>query len=164
MAKILDVQKALDRAQYLCSQREKCIADIKLKLKQWGVSDDDIPSIIKQLVDNKFIDEQRFALSFARDKANFNRWGPKKIEMALRAKYISTDIIQLALEDIEPLIDNDTLGMLLGKKLKTLKYKNIFDLKNKLLRFGVSRGYNYSNVLSEVEKLIANLDLTQEPN
>lgn len=161
MAKTLDTKKALERAQRLCSLQEKCTADILLKLNQWGISHDDALSIINELVESKFIDEHRFALSFARDKANINHWGPKKIEMALRAKRINNDTIQQALEDVEPLTDNKTLGNLLGKKLKTLKYKNAYDLKTKLLRFGVSRGFNYNNVLSEVDKILNDFDLTK---
>ncbi|MDY0200648.1 MAG: regulatory protein RecX [Tenuifilaceae bacterium] len=162
MAKTLDTQKALERAQRLCSLQEKCISDVKLKLIQWGANTDDITGIIKQLVESGFINEQRFALSFARDKANGNHWGPKKIEMALRTKRISDELIQLALEDVEPLTDNETLGKLLSKKLRSLKYKNIYDLKNKMLRFGVSRGFNYGDVRDETDKIIRDLDLTED--
>lgn len=162
MAKTLDTQKALERAQRLCSLQEKCISDVKIKLIQWGVSADDATGIIKQLVASEFIDEQRFSLSFARDKANVNHWGPKKIEIALRTKRISDDLIQLALEDVAPLTNNETLGKLLSRKLKSLKYKNIYDLKNKMLRFGVSRGFNYGDVRDEVDKIIRDLDLTED--
>ena len=162
MTKTLDTKKALERAQRLCSLQEKCTADIMLKLSQWGVNQNDATTIIDELIKSKFIDEERFALSFARDKANVNHWGPKKIEMALRTKRIGNDTIQQALKEIEPLTNNETLGKLLGKKLKTLKYKNVYDLKNKLLRFGVSRGFSYNNVLGEADKIIGNLDFAED--
>ncbi|MDD4385854.1 MAG: regulatory protein RecX [Bacteroidales bacterium] len=155
MAKQLNPKTALNRAQWLCSQREKCVSEIKLKLTQWGISEDDSSTIIKSLQKDDFINESRYALTFAHDKARFNKWGPRKIEMSLRAKRIGDDKIQDALSEVEQFTNSETLNDMLNKKAKTLKYKDLYDLKNKLIRFAISRGFDYGKVLEVIDEVIA---------
>jgi regulatory protein len=154
MPKPLTPKTALERAQWLCSQREKCISEIRLKLTQWQQSEDDSQKIIKSLESEGFINETRYSLAFAREKARFNKWGPRKIEMALRAKRISDDDIQQALAEVEQFTSTESLTDLLTKKAKTIKHKDKYDLKNKLLRFALSRGFAYGEVLGVVDKLV----------
>lgn len=154
MAKQLTPKTALNRAQWLCSQREKCVSEIKLKLTQWGISEDDSSAIIKSLQKDDFINESRYALTFARDKARFNKWGPRKIEMSLRAKRINDDDIQNALIEVEQFTSTQNLTDLLAKKAKSIKYKDLYDLKNKLLRFAISRGFDYGKVLEVIDEVI----------
>jgi regulatory protein len=156
MPKQLTPQTALNRAQWLCSQREKCLAEIKLKLTQWGIGADDAQSILITLVSDGFINESRFALTFARDKARFNKWGPKKIEMALRAKRISKEDIEQALTEIEEFTSTENLTELLTKKAKTIKYKDAYDLKTKLIRFALSRGFEYGKVMGVIGSIVDN--------
>jgi regulatory protein len=154
MPKPLTPKTALERAQWLCSQREKCISEIRLKLTQWQQSEDDSQKIIKSLVSEGFINETRYSLAFAREKARFNKWGPRKIEMALRAKRISDDDIQQALAEVEQFTSTESLTDLLTKKAKTIKHKDKYDLKTKLLRFALSRGFAYGEVLGVVEGVV----------
>jgi regulatory protein len=116
MAKQLTPKTALNRAQWLCSQGEKCVYEIKLKLTQWGINEGDSTTIIKSLQKDDFINESRYALTFARDKARFNKWGPRKVEMSLRAKRIADDNIQNALLEIEQFTNAENLTELLTKK------------------------------------------------
>lgn len=155
MPKQLSPKTALNRAQWLCSQREKCVSEITLKLTQWGISEDDSSTIIKSLQKDDFINERRYALTFARDKARFNKWGPRKIEMSLRAKRINDDDIQNALSEVEQFTSTENLTDLLAKKAKSIKYKDLYELKNKLLRFAISRGFNYGKVLGVIDEVIA---------
>lgn len=128
--------------------------DIRIKLQQWGVEAGQIQVIIDSLVKDKFIDEARYANAFAREKARFNNWGPRKIGTALRAKRIPDEYVSTALSEIEQFVSADKLSELIAKKAQTISYKDNYDLKNKLLRFGVMRGFEYGEVLSVVEKLI----------
>jgi regulatory protein len=154
MPKQLTPKIALDRAQWLCSQREKCVHEIKLKLTQWGIGAKDSQAILKSLVSDGFVNESRFALTFARDKARFNKWGPRKIEMALRAKRISKEDIEHALTVIQEFTSTENLTELLTKKAKTIKHKDKYDLKTKLIRFALGRGFEYENSLNIIEKII----------
>jgi regulatory protein len=154
----IDKSKALSRAQWLCSKQERCSSSIMVKLTQWGITANDAAEIISSLKSDGFINEKRYALSFAREKACFSKWGPKKIEMALRAKRIPNEDIEIAIMETLQYQSADKLDELIAKKARTTKYKNIYDLKNKLLRFGISRGFEYSQVLASLEKVIDNLN------
>lgn len=151
----MDAKKALDRAQWLCSQSEKCTFDIKKKLLQWDVDEMEGEKIINALLEDEFIDESRYAISFAREKSRFNKWGPKKIEMALRAKRIADEHIVIALAESAEHSNDDMLRELLTSKAKTIKAKDSYDLKTKLIRFGMSRGFEYGRVLKILGEIIS---------
>jgi regulatory protein len=150
-------KRMLEIAQALCSRQEKCLYDIRSKLRQWGAPPDMIPSIEKDLLADRYIDETRYSLSFAREKARFNVWGPKKIEMALRAKQISNENIQLALAEVQQFISNDTLVDLLQRKTKTLKACDKYELRNKLIRYGLSKGFGYD----DIQKALSSLNMEE---
>lgn len=154
MRKVLSPKTALDRAQWLCSQREKCVSEIKLNLFKWGIEAEEGERIIASLIKDGFIDEARYALAFAREKARFNGWGPRKIQMALRAKAVPQEHIGLALEEIQEFLTEENIVNLLQKKSKTIKYKDVYDFKSKLLRFALSRGFHYEQSLSVVEQIV----------
>lgn len=152
--KPLTRQQAIQRAQYLCARQERCAYDIQQKLRQWQLSKDDIDAILENLISNKFIDDERFASLYVRDKSKFNKWGPIKIVHSLKAKHISSEIIEKLISEIKPDQDDKTLYELLVKKAKSTKSKSPYDLKVKLIRFGVSRGFDYSSVSDTVGSII----------
>jgi regulatory protein len=142
----LTTEKALQRAQALCAMQERCSFDIRTKLKQWQLPSADIDKIINNLQQDGFINDERFALMFARDKSKFNKWGPLKIAFSLKSKHISDNIVQFALNEIEQLDSESILKDLLIRKMKGIKAKSPYDLKNKLIRFGISRGFDFGMV------------------
>jgi regulatory protein len=150
----LTLEKATQRVQSLCARQERCSYDIRIKLRQWQVSPEDIEKIIKKLNADNFINDERYAHMFARDKSKFNKWGPLKISYTLKSKHIPDDTIKSVLLEIEPNQDDKSLFDLLHKKSKSIKAKSIHDLKNKLIRFGISRGYDYRLVCNSVSSII----------
>jgi regulatory protein len=143
------------RAMALCSQREYCIGDIRNKLQSWGVRENDIESIILLLIKEKFLNEERFAQAFVKDKFNFNRWGKIKISSHLKSKNVAPDIIRSALDIIDNDLYKKTLIDMITIHRKTVKAKNQYDLKAKLLRFGLSRGFESSllyDLLNDLEE------------
>jgi len=144
--KELSPEKAIDRAQFLCARQERCSDDIRKKLVQWKVSASNIDLIIKKLATDGFINDERYALMFARDKSKFNKWGPLKISYALKAKHFSEETIKKVLVEIAPSMDQSNLLDILTKKAKSVKSKSPYDLKVKLIRFGLSRGFEYEQV------------------
>ena len=139
MATPTNTQDAYIRASYLCSKQEKCSADILEKLKLWGFEKTDAETVIKKLIDERFIDNRRFAAAFVREKLNINKWGRKKISFMLKSKSIDQDIIDECLEEFASEGYSESLVDLLAKKKRTAKFKDVYDLKIKLLRFGFSR-------------------------
>lgn len=142
-------QTALSRAMALCSRREYCIADIMNKLDSWGLSEPDSAKVIQTLIRDNFINEQRYAEAFVKDKFRYNKWGRVKIRAGLKAKKIETDIINGALERIDEQTYRDMLSKLLKAHRKNIKARNQFDLKGKLLRYGLSKGFE-SGLLYEI--------------
>jgi regulatory protein len=134
-------KSALSRAMALCSKSEYCIDDIRTKLHSWSVSDKDSERIITSLVKEKFLDEKRYAGFFVRDKFKFNKWGRIKIAAHLKSKNIPAEIIKFALDSIDNEIYIKTLKDLLTEHRKHIKAKNQFDQKGKLLRYGLSKGF-----------------------
>ena len=131
----------LNKSMALCAGKEMCLSDMTLKLKSWGADDSVSSGILKQLTAEKFIDEERFALAFTRDKFRNNKWGKVKIAHCLKIKKIPGEIISLSLD----LIDDETYLELIRQVMeahrKKIKSKNQYDLKGKMLRFGLSKGF-----------------------
>ncbi len=140
---------ALTKAMRYCSTRESCRSDINNKLQSWGVTSKEAEKIIHILIDEKFIDEERYATAFVKDKFNFNKWGRIKIAVHLKAKNIPGEIIKSALDNIDNELYRQTLKELLSAHRRSVKAKNQFDLKARLLRYGLSKGFE-SHLLYEV--------------
>lgn len=147
-------EKALIRAQALCAKQEKCTNDIRLKLIQWQIENIEAEKIIAKLVSDGFINDERFARIFVRDKSKINKWGPIKITYTLRAKRMPEDIIKLALQEIIS-GDETSLKELMIKKLKSLKAKTPYEMKAKLIRFAISRGFEYE-IVNKIATSITN--------
>jgi regulatory protein len=132
---------ALSKAMALCSQREYCIDDIRSKLQLWGVGEIDNEKIIANLVKENFINEIRYSEAFTKDKFRYNKWGKVKIRANLKMKKIPADVISSALNSIDDELYKKTLEELLTTHRRSVKAKNQYDLKGKLLRYGLSKGF-----------------------
>ena len=115
MAKTLTPPEALHRAAALCSSSEHCIADIREKLSRWGIGEPDARTIVERLVQERFIDEGRYAIAFAKDKFRFSGWGRIKIRYALQQKRIGNSDIVNALSLIDEEAYTTRLADLLEK-------------------------------------------------
>ena len=145
---------ALEKAMAQCSRREYCSDDIRNKLSLWGVDNDDIGKILRILISDNFINESRYATAFVRDKFKYNKWGKVKISAHLRGKKVPQDIISSALESIDNDLYIKLLRELIEAHRKSVKAKNQYDLKAKLLRYGLSKGFESSllyDILNEIE-------------
>lgn len=148
--------QALSKAMALCSKSEKCISDIQQKLNDWGVEPADAQKIIKTLIAEKFIDEERYVRFFVRDKFVFNQWGKVKIAFMLKSKKVPAALVEEALRGIDDEAYLDLLVKLLGDKSKKTKFVNEYDRKGKLVRFAQSRGFEFDTIekaLAELKKI-----------
>lgn len=129
-----------------CSKKEYCSADVLAKLRRWELPEKDIAEIMAFLVKNRFLDDTRFAEAYARDKFRFNRWGKLKIAQMLRRKQVADSVIGQALAAL-PEEDTDATCMeLLRQKNKSIKDEEPYKRKAKLIRFALSRGFEYETV------------------
>jgi regulatory protein len=132
---------ALSKAMAICSRSEHCNSDIRSKLQMWGVGETDIEGIISELTRENFINETRYAEAFVQDKFRYNKWGKVKIRDGLKMKKIPGEIIKIALDSIDEETYRKTIEDLLSVHRRLVKAKNQYDLKGKLLRYGLSKGF-----------------------
>ena len=148
-----EYKQILDRAARLCSSSEKCSHDIKEKMITWGLDPEDADKAVRNLVENKFIDDSRFASYFVRDKLKFNKWGRVKIRFALRQKRIDEGIAEDCLSQIDPLLYKEILDELIRNKMKSIGSIKTAANKAKLLRFAVQRGFTSSEIFESIDRL-----------
>lgn len=149
----IDKEKALVRLSGHCSKREICTSKAHELMWRWGVAKHEQDEIVDYLISNRFIDDERYARSFVQDKRAFSTWGRRKVEEALKVKKISSSIIELIIREEYKENDMDSLEVMLTDKAKSIKAKDKYDFRNKLIRFGLSRGYEYSEVSDIVERV-----------
>ena len=138
------VRSALNKAMALCSRREYCITDIRSNLESWEIDDNGIILIINSLIGDNFINEDRFAAAFVKDKFNYNRWGKVKITAHLRSKKIPSQVITEALEAIDDETYLKVIKDLIAVHRRSVRARNNYELKAKLLRYGLSKGFESS--------------------
>jgi regulatory protein len=143
------LREALTRAMSLCASREYCSDDIRIKLDSWGLNSSDIESVISSLAEENFINDKRYAEAFVKDRYRQNKWGRLKIAAQLRAKRIDPDLIDSALSILDEDDYRRTIRDLLDTHRKNTRAKNQYDLKGKLMRFGLSKGFE-SHILYDI--------------
>lgn len=139
----------LKKAMAYCAGKECCRSDISQKLSAWSADEEEIEKILNQLVRENFINEERYAAAFVKDKFRYNKWGRVKTGAALRQKKIPADIISIAFEAIDENAYLEALKTIISAHRRTVKAKNQYDLKGKLLRYGLSKGFE-SHLLYDI--------------
>ena len=148
-----DIIKVTDRLRNLCSRREYCSSDIlKKALTALEGDREAAEQILKKLVSEKYVDDLRYAAAYAREKAMISGWGETKIRYMLSAKRISRDIITQALAEIDEDKADSRLQKLLENKARSLKDDP--QIRLKLLRFALGRGYQYDDVVPVIDSLM----------
>lgn len=146
--------KVLDYLRRLCSVREYCRRDIREKaLRRFDGDASRADAAVETLVDEGFLDEARYACAFCRDKSSIRGWGPVKIRSALYSKGIPADVIAAALGEI----DSSKADSKLKKALQVKKNQLGRDpqLRLKLLRFALGRGYDYETASSALSSILS---------
>ncbi len=147
-------EQALALLMRQCARGERCSYDAQTSMRRWDIADEDAKGILERLHRERFIDDGRYAAAYVREKMRFSGWGARKIAAALRAKRIAPRHIQEALEQLSTDGDSERLEAMLRKKAATISAKNDYDLKGKLVRFGVGRGFDLDDVLSAIEQVL----------
>ena len=141
--KTYDLHTAREKIQSYCAYQERCHMEVSMKLKSWGLIQEAIDLLIIELVQFNFLNEERYARSFARGKFRIKKWGKLKIRMALKKRDVYFKCIDLAMLEIDDKTYLITLKELLQKKNDILKETNSQKRKMKLIRYLVNRGYEY---------------------
>ena len=139
-------EAALLRLAGLCTKAEYCSYDIRRKMSNWELPDGACERILKRLKADKYVDDSRYAHAFVRSKSQYDKWGRIKIANALKMKGIDEATIEDALGEIDLQASDDTLRHLLESKATKIKYNNEYDLRAKLIRFALSRGFTMDSI------------------
>lgn len=134
------------KMEYFCSYQERCIYDVLQKLEKYEMDDFEKKEIISHLQEHQFLDENRFVALFIKSKVNLKKDGINKIKAALYAKRIDPKLIQEHLIDIERNIYLENIQKLISRKKEVLLKKNDPSIaKQKLIRYLMGKGYQYSD-------------------
>ena len=129
--------------QRYCALQERCHSEVRSKLLEHGVYGDVLEELISDLISNNFLDEERFARTFARGKFRMKHWGKNKIKSELKLRKVSAYSINEAMKEIDHDEYIGTLKMLLDKKERTTTFKNRYDRLKKLTDYATVKGYEY---------------------
>lgn len=151
------VQRALETLMLSCAKSERCISDVKRSLYRWRMAKEDYEPIIARLLKDKFVDEERYARAYVRDKIGCASWGRRKIEQGLKAKGIPKEIIEEALQQVEPERQAEKLETMLYRRFlrEREKSKGVYELRTKLFRWAMGRGYDYEEVQGILRRIMA---------
>lgn len=145
------MEKALDKMRRLCSRREYCVSDIRTKLmKELEGDAQKVETALNKLIEERYVDDLRYATAYARDKASIAGWGATKIRYMLSAKGVAKDVISEALNEVDESKAASRLEKLLEHKYKSLKDDPQWKIK--LLRFALGRGYSYDEVSDQIRR------------
>ena len=149
--KPLTPDQVLDKMAKYCAYQERCVKDIKDKLKTFDISEEEKTIILDYLLDNRFANDDRFAKAFVRGKVNQSGWGVNKIRFHLIQKGIDKDIIDEALGQTDNEVYRQRLIDILKTKSKTIKADSDFEKKRKLAAYAMQKGFE-GNLIWEVLK------------
>ncbi len=146
---------ALSKMQQYCAYQDRCHQEVRNKLLEIGMRGHELELIIVELIQDKFLDEERFARSYVRGKFNIKQWGRIKIKQELKKRNISAYCTKKGLSEIEEDDYLKTLEKVIRKKLTTTKSKNTYELKNKLAQYAIRRGFESALVWTCINELIS---------
>lgn len=141
------------RLTTLCARCEQAEGDLRKKLRDWGINSSDSNAIIERLKAERYLDNERYARAYCRDKLRFNGWGRIKIAYMLKGKGIEQEFIDAALADIDEEQYLAILNEALAAKAKTLGSKSEEQIRASLLRFAASRGFEPALFFPAVSRL-----------
>lgn len=152
--KQMSALEAFGRLTAFCAAGEHCLTEVRERLRRWNVAPDEAEALVRRLVEEQYINEERYCRAFINDKVRFARWGRLKIAQALRQKQIASSLYLPLLDELDEAIYSEQLRRLLEAKQREVKGRNAYERKVKLVRFALGRGYE----MDEIRRFIPNFE------
>ena len=150
--KNIGTERALQKIKHYCSYQERSHQEVKEKLYSFGLYKDEVESLLSQMIEENYLNEERYAVAFAGGKFRIRQWGRIKIGYELKQRRVSEYCIKKALSSIAVAAYEKTFEKLFDEKKRTLKSeKNIFIKKQKILAYLMQKGFE-PNLISEYLK------------
>lgn len=139
----------LEPIRQFCAYQERCHTEVRQKLYLLKYPEEDIEEIIVEMIQEGFLNEERFARSYCRGKFTQKKWGRNRIVHSLKSKQISATCIQAGLQEIDEHAYAITIATLLDKKCKELKQeKNEYKKRQKAIAYLLGKGYEYPLIVN----------------
>ena len=156
--KVMTTEQAFQKLSALCARGEHCQHDMLEKMRLWGLDEEAQAAVMERLVSGRYIDDERYARAFVRDKILYNHWGRRKVEQALWLKHIDEHIAKSVLDDVG---DEEYIAILrpmLRQKERSIAAKSDYERYMKLLKWAVGRGFT-----TDIIRQCLNTDEDDEP-
>ncbi|GAA3752297.1 MULTISPECIES: regulatory protein RecX [Flavobacterium] len=150
------IKEALQKLEHFCAYQERCHDEVVDKLYSLKMTRDEIDTIVVQLIEGNFLNETRFACSFARGKHRIKNWGKIRITNELKARNISSTNITLALKEISPEEYFETFENLAERSWNTISETNLLKKRKKFCDYMLRRGFESNLVYEKVKELEEN--------
>ena len=129
------------KAESYCAYQERSQHEVRNKLYDWGLHERDVEEIISELIQENFLNEERFAMAYTLGKFRIKGWGKIKIQQGLKLKRVPDKMIIKALKAIDPDDYITKLKHLIDKKSATVKESDPYKLRFLLSRYAAQKGY-----------------------
>lgn len=146
MPEQMSEREALLALAALCARGEHCSYEMEQKMRRWGLGEEAAARVMEHLINNKYIDDARYARAFALDKVRYAKWGRRKVEQGLWAKHIDDAIRRETLDGIDETEYIRVLRPLLKSKARSVKAANDYERNVKLARFALGRGFTMGEI------------------
>ena len=153
MKDVFSIKEALQKIEYFCSYQERCHEEVVTKLRSMKMDSEEIDRIMVHLLTENFLNEERFACSFARGKHRIKHWGKIRIINELKFKKISQTLINIALKEITPEEYLETFHVLSERHWESIKETNTVKKRKKFCDYMLRRGFESNIVYDKAKEL-----------
>jgi len=153
--KPLSRQEALSKILHYCAYQERSHREVRNKLFGYGLPGSDVDELTAHLITEGFLNEERYAKTFAGGKFRMLKWGRVKIRQELEMEGLTSRCIDRGLAEIDPAAYQHTLDELIRKKADGLQAENAFEKMNKIARFAIAKGFEPELVWPAVKELFS---------
>jgi regulatory protein len=153
MKEVYSVKEAINKIENFCAYQERCHEEVVQKLRSMKMDSEEIDSIMVHLIGDNFLNEERFACSFARGKHRIKHWGKIRIVNELKSKKITQTLINIALKEISPEEYATTFHTLAEKNWESIRETNLMKKRKKFCDYMLRRGFETNLVFEKVKEL-----------
>ena len=155
LKKSFTVDEIKKKLEHYCVYQDRCHKEVETKMKEYFLIPEAKEIILLHLMQSNFLNEERFAKSFARGKFRIKYWGKQRIVRELKFKDISAYNIKTALKEIDELEYLNTIYKITENRNTVIKEENVFKRKKKLIDFLMRKGYESDLIYKTVNEIVS---------
>jgi regulatory protein len=153
MNDIFSIKEAINKIEHFCAYQERCHEEVMQKLRTMKMDSEEIDTIMVHLISDNFLNEERFACSFARGKHRIKQWGKIRIINELNSKKITQTLINIALKEISSEEYATTFHTLAERNWESIRETNLMKKRKKFCDYMLRRGFESNLVFEKVKEL-----------